>query len=190
MTKLGQFRLKDESPSSGSSLQPGSLFFNRDNATKSSPSLKGKTNLLILRLAKLCWISSIRSIEKFFSNLKGFFAGFCLPCFQASCNQEKNSLTFFFISPFSVSSESEVNLRCSHPADGRQLYLDRTGIVLQLSLTTGTRHHWLSGTTAETVFKMLIQQKLLFSPDSHQRKGNLSSAKSVSPPLGLHPPRK
>lgn len=40
VTKLGQFRLKDESPSSGSSLQPGSLFFNRDNATKSSPSLK------------------------------------------------------------------------------------------------------------------------------------------------------
>lgn len=40
LTKLGQFRVKDESPSSGSSLQPGSLFFNRDNATKSSTPLK------------------------------------------------------------------------------------------------------------------------------------------------------
>lgn len=107
MTKLGQFRLKDESPSSGSSLQPGSLFFNRDNATKSSPSLKGKTNLLILRLAKLCWISSLRSIEKFFSNLKDFCSGFCLPCFQASCNNEKNALTFFFLSPLLVSPQSQ-----------------------------------------------------------------------------------
>ncbi|XP_068180482.1 DNA repair protein XRCC1 [Antennarius striatus] len=40
LTKLGQFRVKDESPSSGSSLQPGSLFFSRDNAVKSSPQLK------------------------------------------------------------------------------------------------------------------------------------------------------
>ncbi|XP_015228403.1 PREDICTED: DNA repair protein XRCC1 [Cyprinodon variegatus] len=40
ITKLGQFRVKDESPSSGPSLQPGSLFFNRDNATKPSTSLK------------------------------------------------------------------------------------------------------------------------------------------------------
>ncbi|XP_040900385.1 DNA repair protein XRCC1 [Toxotes jaculatrix] len=40
LTKLGQFRVKDESPSSGPSLQPGSLFFSRDNATKSSTSLK------------------------------------------------------------------------------------------------------------------------------------------------------
>ncbi|KAF7670448.1 hypothetical protein LDENG_00074520 [Lucifuga dentata] len=40
LTKLGQFRMKDESPSSGPSLQPGSLFFSRDNATKSSPALK------------------------------------------------------------------------------------------------------------------------------------------------------
>ncbi|XP_036931680.1 DNA repair protein XRCC1 [Acanthopagrus latus] len=40
LTKLGQFRVKDESPSSAPSLQPGSLFFNRDNATKSSPSPK------------------------------------------------------------------------------------------------------------------------------------------------------
>uniref|UniRef100_UPI0037E8A5C7 DNA repair protein XRCC1 n=1 Tax=Semicossyphus pulcher TaxID=241346 RepID=UPI0037E8A5C7 len=36
LTKLGQFRVKDESPSSGPSLQPGSLFFSRDNAAKSS----------------------------------------------------------------------------------------------------------------------------------------------------------
>ncbi|XP_056237567.1 DNA repair protein XRCC1 [Seriola aureovittata] len=40
LTKLGQFKMKDESPSSGPSLQPGSLFFSRDSATKSSPSLK------------------------------------------------------------------------------------------------------------------------------------------------------
>lgn len=40
LTKLGQFKVKEESPSSGPSLQPGSLFFNRDNATKSSTSLK------------------------------------------------------------------------------------------------------------------------------------------------------
>uniref|UniRef100_A0A672FNS2 DNA repair protein XRCC1 n=1 Tax=Salarias fasciatus TaxID=181472 RepID=A0A672FNS2_SALFA len=40
LTKLGQFKVKDESPSSGSSLQPGSLFFNRES--KSSTSLKGK----------------------------------------------------------------------------------------------------------------------------------------------------
>ncbi|TKS82414.1 DNA repair protein XRCC1 X-ray repair cross-complementing protein 1 [Collichthys lucidus] len=40
LTKLGQFRVKDEPPSSGPSLQPGSLFFNRDNATKSSTSPK------------------------------------------------------------------------------------------------------------------------------------------------------
>ncbi|CAG03355.1 unnamed protein product, partial [Tetraodon nigroviridis] len=38
MTKLGQFRVKDESPSSGPSLQPGSLFFSRESATKSSTS--------------------------------------------------------------------------------------------------------------------------------------------------------
>ncbi|XP_060906032.1 DNA repair protein XRCC1 isoform X1 [Labrus mixtus] len=40
LTKLGQFRVKDESPSSGPSLQPGSLFFSRDNSAKSSSSPK------------------------------------------------------------------------------------------------------------------------------------------------------
>ncbi|XP_076594319.1 DNA repair protein XRCC1 [Chaetodon auriga] len=40
LTKLGQFRVKEESPSSGSSLQPGSLFFSRESSTKSSTSLK------------------------------------------------------------------------------------------------------------------------------------------------------
>ncbi|KAK2844919.1 hypothetical protein Q5P01_011578 [Channa striata] len=40
LTKLGQFKVKDESPSSGPSLQPGSFFFNRDNAGKSSTPLK------------------------------------------------------------------------------------------------------------------------------------------------------
>ncbi|XP_049321057.1 DNA repair protein XRCC1 isoform X2 [Astyanax mexicanus] len=40
LTKLGQFRVKDESPASGSNLQPGSLFFNRDAPAKPSPALK------------------------------------------------------------------------------------------------------------------------------------------------------
>ncbi|XP_071376435.1 DNA repair protein XRCC1 isoform X2 [Centroberyx affinis] len=40
LTKLGQFRVKDESPSAGPSLQPGSLFFSRENMTKTSPALK------------------------------------------------------------------------------------------------------------------------------------------------------
>lgn len=40
LTKLGQFRVKDESPSSGPSLQPGSLFFSRDTTAKSSTPLK------------------------------------------------------------------------------------------------------------------------------------------------------
>ncbi|XP_029928636.1 DNA repair protein XRCC1 isoform X2 [Myripristis murdjan] len=40
LTKLGQFKMKDESPSAGPSLQPGSLFFNRENTSKSSPTLK------------------------------------------------------------------------------------------------------------------------------------------------------
>uniref|UniRef100_A0A673KVM5 X-ray repair complementing defective repair in Chinese hamster cells 1 n=1 Tax=Sinocyclocheilus rhinocerous TaxID=307959 RepID=A0A673KVM5_9TELE len=41
LTKLGQFRVKDESPSSGSNIQPGSLFFSRDSSTKASTGLKG-----------------------------------------------------------------------------------------------------------------------------------------------------
>ncbi|XP_028985824.1 DNA repair protein XRCC1 [Betta splendens] len=40
LTKLGQFKVRDESPSSGPSLQPGSLFFSRDNSAKSSNTLK------------------------------------------------------------------------------------------------------------------------------------------------------
>ncbi|KAA8591818.1 hypothetical protein FQN60_017192 [Etheostoma spectabile] len=40
LTKLGQFRVKEEPLSPASSLQPGSLFFSRENATKSSTSLK------------------------------------------------------------------------------------------------------------------------------------------------------
>ncbi|XP_034409487.1 DNA repair protein XRCC1 [Cyclopterus lumpus] len=40
LTKLGQFNVKDESPSTSPSLQPGSLFFSRDNATKSSTPVK------------------------------------------------------------------------------------------------------------------------------------------------------
>uniref|UniRef100_A0A9J7Y7W3 DNA repair protein XRCC1 n=1 Tax=Cyprinus carpio carpio TaxID=630221 RepID=A0A9J7Y7W3_CYPCA len=41
LTKLGQFRVRDESPSSGSDIQPGSLFFGRDSAAKTSTGLKG-----------------------------------------------------------------------------------------------------------------------------------------------------
>ncbi|XP_028325660.1 DNA repair protein XRCC1 isoform X2 [Gouania willdenowi] len=40
LTKLGQFKIKDDSPTSGPSLQPGSLFFSRENASKSSTPLK------------------------------------------------------------------------------------------------------------------------------------------------------
>ncbi|XP_016149815.1 DNA repair protein XRCC1-like [Sinocyclocheilus grahami] len=41
LTKLGQFRVKDESPSSGSNIHPGSLFFSRDGGTaKTSTGLK------------------------------------------------------------------------------------------------------------------------------------------------------
>uniref|UniRef100_A0A9J7Y6Q0 DNA repair protein XRCC1 n=1 Tax=Cyprinus carpio carpio TaxID=630221 RepID=A0A9J7Y6Q0_CYPCA len=40
LTKLGQFRVRDESPSSGSDIQPGSLFFGRDSAAKTSTGLK------------------------------------------------------------------------------------------------------------------------------------------------------
>uniref|UniRef100_A0A668A1P9 DNA repair protein XRCC1 n=1 Tax=Myripristis murdjan TaxID=586833 RepID=A0A668A1P9_9TELE len=50
LTKLGQFKMKDESPSAGPSLQPGSLFFNRENTSKSSPTLKGKSIVLLQQL--------------------------------------------------------------------------------------------------------------------------------------------
>ncbi|XP_062394563.1 DNA repair protein XRCC1 isoform X2 [Sardina pilchardus] len=40
LTKLGQFRVKEESPSKGQSLQPGSLFFNRDTSKASSTTPK------------------------------------------------------------------------------------------------------------------------------------------------------
>ncbi|KAL1258549.1 hypothetical protein QQF64_009126, partial [Cirrhinus molitorella] len=40
LTKLGQFRVKDESPSSSSNIQPGSLFFSRDGAAKASTGTK------------------------------------------------------------------------------------------------------------------------------------------------------
>ncbi|XP_024270216.1 DNA repair protein XRCC1 [Oncorhynchus tshawytscha] len=40
LTKLGQFRVKDEAPSACPSLQPGSLFFNRESTSKGSPALK------------------------------------------------------------------------------------------------------------------------------------------------------
>ncbi|KAL0984788.1 hypothetical protein UPYG_G00146890 [Umbra pygmaea] len=40
LTKLGQFRVKEESPSAGPSLQPGALFFSRESTSKPSPPLK------------------------------------------------------------------------------------------------------------------------------------------------------
>uniref|UniRef100_A0A8C5GZ60 DNA repair protein XRCC1 n=1 Tax=Gouania willdenowi TaxID=441366 RepID=A0A8C5GZ60_GOUWI len=48
LTKLGQFKIKDDSPTSGPSLQPGSLFFSRENASKSSTPLKGKCPVVLL----------------------------------------------------------------------------------------------------------------------------------------------
>ncbi|XP_030638162.1 DNA repair protein XRCC1 [Chanos chanos] len=40
LTKLGQFRVKEEPSSSNASLQPGSLFFNRETYAKASTTLK------------------------------------------------------------------------------------------------------------------------------------------------------
>nr|XP_057940042.1 DNA repair protein XRCC1 [Doryrhamphus excisus] len=40
LTKLGQFRVKEDAPSSSANLQPGSLFFSREAAAKSSASPK------------------------------------------------------------------------------------------------------------------------------------------------------
>ncbi len=44
LTKLGQFRVKDELPSSGANIQPGSLFFSRDSGAKASTGLKGNAH--------------------------------------------------------------------------------------------------------------------------------------------------
>ncbi|XP_041964063.1 DNA repair protein XRCC1 isoform X1 [Alosa sapidissima] len=43
LTKLGQFRVKEESPSKGQSLQPGSLFFSRASSKASSTTPKVST---------------------------------------------------------------------------------------------------------------------------------------------------
>ncbi|KAG7469034.1 hypothetical protein MATL_G00124570 [Megalops atlanticus] len=40
LTKLGQFRVKEEAPPAGPSLQPGSLFFSRESTSKPSTALK------------------------------------------------------------------------------------------------------------------------------------------------------
>ncbi|KAG9328983.1 hypothetical protein JZ751_008521 [Albula glossodonta] len=40
LTKLGQFRVKEEAPSAGPSLQPGALFFNRESTSKPNPAVK------------------------------------------------------------------------------------------------------------------------------------------------------
>uniref|UniRef100_A0A672G5F4 DNA repair protein XRCC1 n=1 Tax=Salarias fasciatus TaxID=181472 RepID=A0A672G5F4_SALFA len=65
LTKLGQFKVKDESPSSGSSLQPGSLFFNRES--KSSTSLKGKCLISLCitwkNLLNSHWIPKWRCVQ-------------------------------------------------------------------------------------------------------------------------------
>uniref|UniRef100_A0A672FDL7 DNA repair protein XRCC1 n=1 Tax=Salarias fasciatus TaxID=181472 RepID=A0A672FDL7_SALFA len=65
LTKLGQFKVKDESPSSGSSLQPGSLFFNRES--KSSTSLKGKCFISLCitwkNLLNSHWIPKWRCVQ-------------------------------------------------------------------------------------------------------------------------------
>lgn len=158
LTKLGQFKVKDESPSSGPSLQPGSLFFNRDNATKASTSLKGKSIYSDLSAAKAqlnscsflaTWSANhteqlktplIRLYLKLFKcsgkHREGWLIGF-LTIIKLLC-----SLTgFLHVFLFSVSSESEVKLCCCCPADWWQLPLTlRPSILLQLCLTSGTKH--------------------------------------------------
>ncbi|KAK3515767.1 hypothetical protein QTP70_030465 [Hemibagrus guttatus] len=53
LTKLGQFRLKDESQSSGSNLQPGSLFLNRENKDSSGVKFSPKNTTLSYASAAL-----------------------------------------------------------------------------------------------------------------------------------------
>lgn len=53
LTKLGQFKVKDESASSGSNLQPGSLFFNRDTKSSSSPKASPQAEKLSYAAAAL-----------------------------------------------------------------------------------------------------------------------------------------
>lgn len=43
LTRLGQFKIKDEPPSISTSLHPGSLFSGRDSSTTMGTSLKGKS---------------------------------------------------------------------------------------------------------------------------------------------------
>uniref|UniRef100_A0A4W4FY61 DNA repair protein XRCC1 n=1 Tax=Electrophorus electricus TaxID=8005 RepID=A0A4W4FY61_ELEEL len=56
LTKLGQFRVKDDSPLSGSSLQPGSLFLNRDAAAKDGLQVTSymESVVLLLHLCLFC----------------------------------------------------------------------------------------------------------------------------------------
>ncbi|XP_058232715.1 DNA repair protein XRCC1 isoform X2 [Hemibagrus wyckioides] len=53
LTKLGQFRLKDESQSSGSNLQPGSLFLNRESKDSSGVKFSPKSTTLSYASAAL-----------------------------------------------------------------------------------------------------------------------------------------
>ncbi|XP_047664750.1 DNA repair protein XRCC1 isoform X2 [Tachysurus fulvidraco] len=53
LTKLGQFRLKDESQSSGSNLQPGSLFLNRESKDSKGVKISPKSSTLSYATAAL-----------------------------------------------------------------------------------------------------------------------------------------
>ncbi|MCJ8745348.1 hypothetical protein PDJAM_G00129260 [Pangasius djambal] len=53
LTKLGQFRVKDESQSPGSSLQPGSLFLSRENKDSTGVKVSPKNTMLSYAAAAL-----------------------------------------------------------------------------------------------------------------------------------------
>ncbi|KAF4076232.1 hypothetical protein AMELA_G00227900 [Ameiurus melas] len=53
LTKLGQFRLKEESPSPGSNLQPGSLFLSRENKEAAGVKVSPKNTALSYAAAAL-----------------------------------------------------------------------------------------------------------------------------------------
>ncbi|KAM6968342.1 DNA repair protein XRCC1 [Aplochiton taeniatus] len=53
LTKLGQFRVKEESPSAGPSLQPGHLFFNRESTSSPAPKVSPQSEKLSYAAAAL-----------------------------------------------------------------------------------------------------------------------------------------
>uniref|UniRef100_A0AAY4A9K9 DNA repair protein XRCC1 n=1 Tax=Denticeps clupeoides TaxID=299321 RepID=A0AAY4A9K9_9TELE len=74
LTKLGQFRVKEESPSKTPGLQPGSMFFNRESSSKTPTAPKGmcccyflKTSLSYdtFRCVTVCFLSQASGKRKF-----------------------------------------------------------------------------------------------------------------------------